>query len=154
MDFCLTPEQEAFRGAVRDVAEREIAPRAATADRAERFPPENISALADARLLAIAIPRQYGGDERGALDYALAMEELAVACASTAVLVSVHNSLAADPLYRFGSEAQRARYLPPMALGEIIGAFCLTESSAGSDAASLRTRAVRDGAGYRLNGSK
>src|SRR5581483_5629818 len=114
-------------------------------DRDARFPPENLRALAAAGLLALAVPPAYGGQGRGALDYALAMEELAAACAATSVLVSVHNSLVADPIQRWGTDEQRERYLPGLARGEPV---------AGSDAASLRTRAVRDGDGYRLSGQK
>ncbi len=154
MDFQLDDEQRAFQQRVRELAKRELAPRAAAADREARFPPENLRALAEAGLLALAVPEAYGGQGRGALDYALAMEEIAAACAATSVLVSVHNSLVADPIVRWGSEEQRARYLPGMARGEPVGAFCLTEPGSGSDAASLRTRARRDGDGYRLSGQK
>src|SRR5919205_2558446 len=154
MDFLLSEEQHAFQQSVRALAQTELAPRAAAADRDARFPPENLCALAAAGLLALAVPPAYGGQGRGALDYAIAMEELAAACAATAVLVSVHNSLVADPIHHWGSPEQQARYLPRMATGECVGAFALTEPSAGSDAASLRTRATRDGARYRLNGGK
>ncbi len=154
MDFLLSEEQRAFQQQVRALAEAELAPRAAAADRDARFPPENLRALAAAGLLALAVPPAYGGQGRGALDYALAMEELAAACAATSVLVSVHNSLVADPIQRWGTDEQRERYLPGLARGEPVGAFCLTEPGSGSDAASLRTRAVRDGDGYRLSGQK
>jgi butyryl-CoA dehydrogenase len=154
MDFELTAEQRDFQATVRALAERELAPRATAADREARFPRENLTALAQAGLLGLAVPTKYGGQERGTLDYALAMEELAAACAATSVLVSVHNSLVADPIYRWGTVAQKEHYLPAMARGEIIGAFCLTEPGSGSDAASLQTRAARDGDGYRLRGQK
>jgi alkylation response protein AidB-like acyl-CoA dehydrogenase len=154
MDFELSAAQRDFQAGVRALAEGELARRATAADRDARFPVENLAALAAAGLLGLAVPRQYGGQERGALDYALAMEEIAVACAATSVLVSVHNSLVADPICRWGSKAQRERYLPALARGETIGAFCLTEPSAGSDAASLQTRARRDGDSYRLTGQK
>jgi butyryl-CoA dehydrogenase len=154
MDFLLSEEQRAFQQEVRALAEAELAPRAAAADRDARFPPENLRALAAAGLLGLAVPPAYGGQGRGALDYALAMEELAAACAATSVLVSVHNSLVADPIHRWGTDEQRERYLPGMARGELVGAFCLTEPGSGSDAASLRTRAVRDGDGYRMSGQK
>jgi alkylation response protein AidB-like acyl-CoA dehydrogenase len=154
MHFELTPGQRAFQLAVREFAARELAPRALAADRTATLPPENLAGLARAGLLGLAIPRAYGGQERSHLEYALAMEELAAACAATAVLVSVHNSLVAEPLCLWGTPAQRERYLPRLARGEWLGAFALTEPGAGSDAASLRTRATRDGAGYRLNGSK
>src|SRR5438093_330664 len=154
MDFELSAAQRDFQATVRALAERELAPRATAADREARFPPENLTVLAQAGLLGLGVPREYGGQERGALDYALAMEEIAAACAATSVLVSVHNLLVADPIYRWGTAAQKERYLPAMACGEIIGAFCLTEPGSGSDAASLQTRAVREGDGYRLRGQK
>jgi butyryl-CoA dehydrogenase len=152
--FGVSPAEESFRQDVRALAQRELAPRAATADRDGVFPPENLRALAEHGLLALGVPREYGGQAASTLQYALAMEELAAACASTAVLVSVHNSLVADPIHHWGTPEQCGRYLPAMARGETIGAFALTEPTAGSDAASLRTRAVRDGSGYRLNGNK
>jgi alkylation response protein AidB-like acyl-CoA dehydrogenase len=154
MDFELGAHQVAFQHAVREFAAREVAPQAQAADRDGALAPTVVPALAATGLLGLAVPRQYGGQERGSLDYALAMEELAVACASTAVLVSVHNSLAADPIAHWGTSAQRQRYHPRMATGECLGAFALTEPGAGSDAASLRTRASRDGESYRLAGSK
>src|SRR2546427_3104367 len=120
MDFELSAAQREFQATVRALAERELAPRATAADRDARFPPENLTALAEAGLLGLAVPRKYGGEERGALDYALAMEEIAAACAATSVLVSVHNSLVADPIYHWGTEAQKEHYLPAMARGEII----------------------------------
>src|SRR5262249_14070238 len=125
--FGLTPAEEAFRQDVCALAKRELAPRAATADRDGVFPPENLRALAEHGLLALGVPREYGGRAASTLQYALAMEELAAACASTAVLVSVHNSLVAHPLDHWGTPEQRERYLPFMARGETIGAFALSE---------------------------
>jgi butyryl-CoA dehydrogenase len=154
MDFRLTADQRTFQLQVREFAARVLAPAAAAADREARLPAATLPALAGEGLLALAIPRQYGGGARSTVDYALAMEELAVACAATAVLVSVHNSLVADPIRHWGTADQQAHYLPRMASGECLGAFALTEPSAGSDAASLRTRAVRDADGYRLSGTK
>ncbi|HLH27059.1 MAG TPA: acyl-CoA dehydrogenase family protein [Chloroflexota bacterium] len=154
MDFRLSAEQTAFQQRMRDFAARTLAPAATAVDRAGALAPGTVSALAAEGLLALAVPREYGGQARSALDYALVMEELAAACAATAVLVSVHNSLVADPIHHWGTAEQQARYLPRMATGACLGAFALTEPSAGSDAASLRTRASRDGAGYRLNGGK
>ncbi len=154
MDFRLSPEEQAYQQRVREFAARALAPVAATADRDGALAPGTIAALAAEGLLALAIPREFGGQARTALDYAVVMEELAAACAATAVLVSVHNSLVADPIHHWGTPAQRARYLPRMATGACLGAFALTEPSAGSDAASLRTRATPDGDGYRLTGGK
>ncbi|MBX5490349.1 MAG: acyl-CoA dehydrogenase family protein [Chloroflexi bacterium] len=154
MDYELSAQEQAFAAEVRALAERELAPRALEADRQGAFPVANLPPLVDAGLLAMAIPAEYGGRPRSTLEYALAMEELSAACAATAVLVSVHNSLVAEPLARWGTPEQRAAYLPELARGERIGAFALTEPSAGSDAASLQTRARRDTGGYRLRGSK
>jgi alkylation response protein AidB-like acyl-CoA dehydrogenase len=154
VDFRLSAQDQAFRAGVRELAAREVAPRAAAADRAAELEPAVIRALAGAGLLALAVPAEYGGAERSTLAYALAVEELAARCAATAVLVSVHNSLVADPIHHWGTPDQRARYLPRLAAGSCLGAFALTEPSAGSDAASLRTRATPDGGAYRLNGSK
>jgi alkylation response protein AidB-like acyl-CoA dehydrogenase len=154
VDFRLNGEEQALQRQVREFAARTLAPAAAAADREGALAPGTVAALAAEGLLALAIPREHGGQARSALDYAVVMEELAVACAATAVLVSVHNSLVADPIHHWGSPEQQARYLPRMATGDCIGAFALTEPSAGSDAASLRTRATRDGASYRLSGGK
>ena len=154
MDFRLSDDEQAFQQRVRAFAARTLAPQADAVDRDGKPAGGTVAALAADGLLALAIPREYGGQARTALDYAIAMEELAAACAATAVLVSVHNSLVADPIHHWGSPEQQDRYLPRMATGACLGAFALTEPSAGSDAASLRTRAVRDGDGYRLNGSK
>jgi alkylation response protein AidB-like acyl-CoA dehydrogenase len=154
VDFRLSADERAFEQRVREFAARRLAPGAAEADRAGALAPGTVPALAAEGLLALAIPHKYGGQARSALDYALVMEEVAAACAATAVLVSVHNSLVADPIHHWGSPEQQARYLPRMATGACLGAFALTEPSAGSDAASLRTRARHDGAGYRLSGGK
>ena len=150
----MSADEAAFQAVVREVAVRHVAPRAAAADRSSELAAEVVHALAERHLLAMAVPREYGGEPRSSLEYALAMEELASACAATAVLVSVHNSLVAEPIVKWGTDEQRARYLPAMATGASLGAFALTEPSAGSDAASLRTRARRNGDEYRLDGSK
>ncbi|HEY7064034.1 MAG TPA: acyl-CoA dehydrogenase family protein [Chloroflexota bacterium] len=154
MDFRLSAEEEAFRARVREFAALALAPAAAAVDRQGSLAPGTVEALAAEGLLALAIPCEYGGQARTALDYALVMEEVAAACAATAVLVSVHNSLVADPIVHWGTVEQRARYLPRMTTGDCLGAFALTEPGAGSDAASLRTRATHDGDGYRLSGGK
>jgi alkylation response protein AidB-like acyl-CoA dehydrogenase len=154
VDFRLDADEAAFQAAVGELVAREVAPRAAAADRSRDVAGAMVRALAEGGLLAMAVPREYGGERRTSLMYALAMEELAAACAATAVLVSVHNSLVAEPIGKWGSDEQRARYLPPMATGACLGAFALTEPGAGSDAASLRTRARRMGDEYWLDGSK
>src|SRR3954471_14624433 len=111
MDFLLSAAQREFQMAVRALAQRELAPRATAADRDARFPPENLVALAEAGLLGLAVPREFGGQQRGALDYALAMEEIAAACAATSVLVSVHNSLVAGTISCWWSVGPKERYI-------------------------------------------
>ena len=154
MDFRLSADEQAFRQRVREFAARTLAPAAEQVDHASSLAPGTAEALAAEGLLALSIPREFGGQAGSALEYAIVMEEIGAACAATAVLVTVHNSLVADPIHHWGTRAQQARYLPRMATGACLGAFALTEPSAGSDAASLRTRARRDGAGYRLVGGK
>lgn len=150
----VTDAHEAFRREVRDFAEAVIAPVAAEHDRTGRFPWDTVKALAERGYLGIAIPREYGGLGRDVLSNVIAIEELARVDASHAVTLSVHSSLGASPILAFGTPEQRERFLPLLAEGRVLAGFALTEPSAGSDAASIRTAAVRDGDGYRLDGSK
>lgn len=129
-------------------------PLAEQVDREHRFPDEAIEAATEAGLMGVLIPREYGGAGLDALAFALCIEELAQACASTAVIVDVHTSVGTEPILLFGDDAQKKKWLPRLATGEILGAFALTEPSSGSDAASLKTSARRNGGGYVLNGSK
>lgn len=130
-------------------------PRAGEIDRTHSFPRAAVDAAAEAGLMGVLIPREYGGAGLDALAFALCIEELARACASTAVIVDVHTSVGTEPILLFGDEDQKRRWLPPLARGEILGAFALTEPSSGSDAASLKTIARRGGDGaYVLNGTK
>ncbi len=154
MDFRLSEDQELFRRSVREFADREIAPRAAHYDRTEEFPRENIRKLAELGLMGIMVPEEYGGPGGTTMTYVLAMEEIARACAATSVIMSVNASLVCEPILRFGTDDQKRRYLPDLATATRIGAYCLSEPSSGSDAASMRTRAVRDGDYYVLNGVK
>ena len=132
-----------------------VEPLAAEIDREHRFPREGVSAAAEAGLLGVLIPREYGGAGLDALAFAICIEELAHACASTAVIVDVHTSVGTEPILLFGDEEQKRRWLPPLARGELLGAFALTEPSSGSDAASLKATARRsNGGGYVLNGTK
>ncbi len=119
-----------------------------------RFPEEAVRAAAEAGLLGVLIPREYGGAGLDALAFALCIEELAQACASTSVIVDVHTSVGSEPILLFGTEEQKRQWLPRLASGELLGAFALTEPASGSDAASLKTSARRDGSGYVLNGTK
>ncbi len=154
MDFDLTEEQEAIRQTARDFTEKEIRPVAAEYDQKEEFPWPIVKKLAELGFLGMIIPEEYGGTGAGNVALALTIMEVSRVCASTGVTLSVHNSLLSNPLIKFGSEAQKRKYMPKLASGEWIGAYALTESTAGSDAASLKTTAVKKGDRYILNGSK
>src|SRR5712664_3482297 len=154
MDFDLPPEHASFRDGVRELAQAVALPLAAEVDRDRRFPEEAVRAAADAGLMGILIPREYGGAGLDALAFTLCIDELAQACASTSVIVDVHTSVGSEPIVLFGTPEQKRRWLPRLASGELLGAFALTEPAAGSDAASLQTSARRYGDGYVLNGTK
>ncbi len=154
MDFELAEEQEMARNAVREFAQNEIAPRAREYDEAEKFPREQLNGLAELGLLGMIIPEEYGGAGFDSVSYALALEEIAKADSSVAVIVSVTNSVCCYPILSFGTEEQKQQYLVPLAKGEKLGAFCLSEPQAGSDAANQKTRAIEDGNFYVLNGTK
>ena len=154
MDLELAPEHASFRAGVRELAQGVVQPLAAEVDRDHRFPQEAIDAAAQSGLLGVLIPRRYGGAGLDALAFAICVEELAQACASTAVIVDVHTSVGTEPILLFGDDEQKSRWLPRLATGELLGAFALTEPASGSDAASLTTTARRNGDGYVLNGTK
>jgi alkylation response protein AidB-like acyl-CoA dehydrogenase len=154
VDLDLAPQHASFRDAVREVAQGEVRPHASEVDRDHRFPEEAIDAARAAGLLGVLIPREYGGSGMDAIAFAICIEELAQACASTSVIVDVHTSVGSEPILLFGTEEQKQRWLPPLASGELLGAFALTEPASGSDAASLQTSARRDGDRYVLNGTK
>ena len=154
MDLELAPEHASFRAGVRELAQGVVQPLAAEVDRDHRFPREAIDAAAQSGLLGVLIPRRYGGAGLDALAFAICVEELAQACASTAVIVDVHTSVGTEPILLFGDDEQKSRWLPRLATGELLGAFALTEPASGSDAASLTTTARRNGDGYVLNGTK
>jgi alkylation response protein AidB-like acyl-CoA dehydrogenase len=154
MDFDLTPDQRAIQTLTREFAEAEIAPNAGDWDRAHRFPAELYPKLADLGLMGVCVPEEYGGAGADFLSYVLVLEELSRADAGVGVTVAVHTSAATLPILAFGTDEQRARFVPPLARGEQLGAFALTEPGSGSDAGSLRTTATRDGDGWVLNGSK
>ncbi len=154
MFFKLSEEHEMIRKMVRDFAKNEVAPTAAARDEEERFDRGIFTQMADLGLTGIPWPEQYGGIGSDYLAYCIAVEELSRVCASTGVTLSAHTSLAGWPIYTFGTEEQKQKYLKPMATGEKIGAYGLTEPSAGSDAGGMRTLAVKDGEDYILNGSK
>ncbi|MDO8670386.1 MAG: acyl-CoA dehydrogenase [Dehalococcoidia bacterium] len=154
MDFTPSEEQVMFRRSIREFASKEIEPYAAKNDETGEFSLENVRKLGEMGLLGLTTPEEYGGMGGSAVDFAIAAEEISRADASMGTLLSVANSLFNFPMYRFGNEEQKQRHLVPVARGEKLGAYGLTEPNAGSDAASLQTSAVRDGDCYVLNGSK
>ena len=154
MNFELSEEQEMVRNAVREFAEAEIAPLAREYDEEEKFPRKQLDGLAKMGLLGMIIPEEYGGAGFDSVSYSLALEEIARADASVAVIVSVTNSVCCYPILSFGTEEQKQKFLVPLAKGEELGAFCLSEPQAGSDATNLKTRAALDGDDYIINGTK
>ena len=152
--FPLTEEQREIQRLAREFAAAEITPHAAQWDRESYFEPSLVGKLGELGFLGMLLPEQYDGLGLDTITYLLALEEIAAADASTAVMMSVHNSLPTQMILRFGSDAQKERYLRPMARGELLGAFALSEPDAGSDAAAIRTQAVRDGDCWVLNGTK
>ncbi len=155
MIFELTEEQNLIRDMVREFAEKEVGPSAAERDEQERFDRELMfGRLAELGLTGIVFPEKYGGAGADYISYAIAVEELSRVCASTGVTLSAHLSLGTNPIYLFGTEEQKQQFLVPMAQGEKMGAFGLTEPSAGSDAGGTKTTAVLDGNEWILNGTK
>ena len=154
MDFELTDEQQLIRDAVREFAEAEVAPIAAELDRDHRFPRELLPKMAEMNLMGMPYPEKEGGAGADYVSYVIAVEELSRACASTGVIVSAHTSLATWPIFKFGTEAQKDRYLHDMASGHRLGAFALTEPAAGTDAGAGTATATLHADGYALNGSK
>ncbi|HVL88159.1 MAG TPA: acyl-CoA dehydrogenase [Candidatus Thermoplasmatota archaeon] len=154
MDFRLSDEQEAVRKMVREFAEKNVAPIAAAIDREKRFPTENIPRMAELGLLGMTAPAEWGGAGFDYVSYVVALEELARACAATSVIVSVTNTLAGYPLNAFSNDAQKERFLRPLATGAKLGAFALSEPNAGSDPAAMTTVAVKKGGSYVLSGQK
>jgi alkylation response protein AidB-like acyl-CoA dehydrogenase len=154
MYFKLSEEHEMIRKMVRDFAKKEVEPTAAERDEQERFDMDIFRKMADLGLLGIPWPEDYGGIGSDYLSYVIAVEELSRVCASTGVTLSAHTSLAGWPIYKFGTEEQKQKYLKPMALGEKIGAYGLTEPGSGSDAGGMRTNARLEGDHYVLNGAK
>jgi butyryl-CoA dehydrogenase len=154
MQFILSNEDLMMRDLFRKFTENEVEPIAAEVDETEEFPVETVKKMTKLGMLGIPYPREYGGAGGTYWQYINFVEELACACATTSVIVSAHTSLCASPIYEFGTEEQKKKYLVPLAKGEKLGAFGLTEPNAGTDAAGQQTTAVRDGDDYILNGSK
>jgi len=154
MSYHLNEEQKMIQAMVRDLAREVILPGAAERDKTKEFPLENIKKMAELGLMGMGVPTDYNGAGVDTISYSLALQEIGYACASTAVIMSVHNSVSCGPIYRFGSEYLKENYLKPLAAGEKLGCFAITEPSAGSDPASQKTTAKKDGDSYILNGSK
>ncbi len=154
MDFTLSKEHEMARQLFKDFAENEVKPLAQEVDENERFPRETVEKMARYGFLGIPVPKEYGGQGADPLAYAMCVEELSKVCGTTGVIVSAHTSLCVDPIMTFGTEEQKQKYLVPLAKGEKLGAFGLTEPGAGTDAQGQQTKAVLDGDEWVLNGSK
>lgn len=154
MDLGLTEEQSLLQRTVRDFANSEVKPLAKEIDETGHFPRETFRKAAELGLTGVAVPEQYGGAGMDHISYAIVIEEISRACASTGVILSVQNSLYCDPVLRFGTEEQKKKFLSPFARGEKIGCYALTEPQAGSNAAALRTKAVLKGDKYIINGTK
>lgn len=154
LTFELTEEQTLIQEMVREIAEKEFAPKAAEVDQKHKFPRENWDLLAASDLCGLPFPEEYGGAGLDHVSYAIVVEELAKACATTSVMYSAHVSLTAAPVYVFGNEEQKQRMLVPMSKGEKMGAFCLSEPGSGSDSAAATCTAVLKGDEFILNGSK
>src|SRR6476661_713879 len=154
MNLELTDEQRLIQQVARDFAEKEVRPIAEAIDREARFPRETVARMGELGLLGVAVPEAFGGSGGDTVGYVLAVEELARACASHAVIMSVNNSLYCDPVMKHGTPEQKARFLTPYASGHKLGCFALTEPEAGSDASNQSTLATRDGDAYVLRGRK
>ncbi|MDD2061214.1 acyl-CoA dehydrogenase [Pseudomonas sp. GD03860] len=147
-------EQQQISDAVRQFAQERLRPFAEQWDREHRFPKEAIAEMAELGLFGMLVPEQWGGSDTGYVAYAMALEEIAAGDGACSTIMSVHNSVGCVPILKFGSDAQKQQFLVPLASGQMLGAFALTEPQAGSDASSLKTRARRDGDHYVLNGCK
>lgn len=154
MDFQLTEEHEAIRRTAREFAARSVAPIAAEIDKQARYPKELVDEMGELGFMGIEVDPDYGGSGMDPLSYVIAMEEISAVCASTGVIMSVNNSLVCDPLRKWGTHEQKEKWLEPLASGEKLGCFMLSEPDAGSDAAAQKTVAVRDGDHYVITGVK
>ncbi|MBA3541981.1 MAG: acyl-CoA dehydrogenase [Deltaproteobacteria bacterium] len=154
MNFTPTEDQLAVQKMAREFALNEVLPKAAEIDREHRHPAELVKRMAELGFLGMAIPEEWGGSGFDVVSYALAMEEISRACASTGVIMSVNNSLVCDPIFKFGTDAQKHEWLKPLASGKLLGCFALSEPEAGSDAAAQKTTAVKDGDEWVISGTK
>src|SRR4051812_12007141 len=154
MDFDLSPDHDLIRRTVRDFAEQEVAPVAEALDHEKRFPYEIVEKLGGLGFMGIPFPEEYGGAGGDSLAYAIAVEELTRVDSSVAITMCAHTSLGTQPVYLFGTEEQKQRYMPDLCAGRKLGAFGLTEPEAGSDAGNVRTRAVLEDGEWVINGAK
>jgi butyryl-CoA dehydrogenase len=154
MDFELSEDQALLQTSVREFAEEVVRPRAARIDQTGEFPRDIFAEAGKLGLAGVSIPVEHGGSGMDVVSYAIVIEEISRVCANTGVILSVNNSLVCDPIEKYGNEDQKKRFLQPLARGEKLGCFALTEPDAGSDAANQKTRAVRDGGSYRISGQK
>ncbi len=154
MSFALTDEQIMIQTMAREFSRKVVAITAAERDRTKEFPSENLKKMGELGLMGMMVPFEYEGSGADTVSYVLALSEIAYSCASTAVVMSVHNSIVCESIYRFGTEDQKEKFLKPLAKGDVIGAFAMTEPHAGSDPVRQSTTAVRDGDEYILNGTK
>ena len=154
MDFELSEDQALLQSSVREFAEEVVRPRAARIDQTGEFPKDIFFEAGKLGLAGVSVPVEHGGSGMDVVSYAIVIEEISRVCANTGVILSVNNSLVCDPIEKYGNEDQKKRFLQPLARGEKLGCFALTEPDAGSDAANQKTRAVRDGGSYRISGQK
>ena len=154
MDFGLDKKHEMARTLFKEFAETEVKPLAQEVDETEQFPAETVAKMAKSGFMGIPVPKEYGGQGCDPLTYVMCVEELSKVCATTGVIVSAHTSLCIDPIMTYGTEEQKQKYVKPLATGEKLGAFALTEPGAGTDAQGAQTKAVLDGDEWVLNGSK
>jgi butyryl-CoA dehydrogenase len=154
MDFELSEDQALLQASVREFAEEVVRPRAARIDQTGEFPKDVFFESGKLGLAGVSVPVEHGGSGMDVVSYAIVIEEISRVCANTGVILSVNNSLVCDPIEKYGNDDQKKRFLQPLARGEKLGCFALTEPDAGSDAANQKTRAVRDGGSYRISGQK
>lgn len=154
MSYELNEEQKMIQAMVKDLARETIQPTAAERDQTKEFPADTIKQMGELGLMGMSVPPEYNGAGVDTISYSLALQEIGYACASTAVIMSVHNSVSCGPIYRFGSDFLKENYLKPLAAGNLLGCFALTEPGAGSDPASQKSTAKKDGNIYILNGTK
>lgn len=150
----LTEEQQLIRSTARDFATSELAPTAAQRDQSAAFPTDAIKQMGELGMMGMLMPEQYGGVDADHVAFALALEEIAAGDGACSTIMSVHNSVACMPIYKFGTDAQKQRWLPEMSSGKLLGAFALTEPGAGSDASAITSKAIKTNNGYRLSGVK